>query len=140
MVYVSNGLSLHSGTTSIQTETDQLFHNPCLWCSQWCRSIFPSLRILLAYVVPFRMSCDPHALSVKVFVTSDRGERALVALYKDNHQSPAYYTSGYREAACKLGNPCFAMIFYWAHLALPSHLSFLVSPETGCTPSVPRPW
>lgn len=67
MAYLLNGLSLHSGTTSVHTETDQHFPSLCLWYSQWCRSTFPSLRNLLAYIVPFWMTWDPHTLSVKAF-------------------------------------------------------------------------
>lgn len=67
MAYLLNGLSLHSGTTSVHTETDQHFPSLCLWYSQWCRSTFPTLGNLLAYIVPFWMTCDPHTLSVKAF-------------------------------------------------------------------------
>lgn len=109
---------------SIHTETDQHFHNLCLWCSHCCRSTFPSLRILLTYVVFFWMTCDPHALPVKVFVPSDRGERALVAVKTiTNH---LLITPLATWSCLQVWKPmlCHDLLAHLAHLALPSHLSF----------------
>lgn len=100
MVCLSNGLSLHSGTSSFHTKTGQHFHN--LWCSQ-CQTAGPQLAMHRYLSLPKDLGSlwtsflDDLYCLLRSWVTSDQGKWALVTHWRQSPATCLYYTSGYQR-------------------------------------------